>query len=761
MLETLATSDYNYAEYIRQISFERAHLPDPGRGEAREFTADNGYTCGKFLNSLLLIVLKRVTGLESFKYVSVPCCWCITAYYSCRWDICMELSTSMFEAISKIQTLQNLHIRLPSGPLPFSSPYNTSLATSLAAVPPPPPGVPPPMDITGIVPTANQMSQIHHFHAHAHNHLHHHHHPQVNQALMPISQNPTKPPQNGKTWELFKPTRKKRDLSLFSGLRSLAVLDIDNLECIAELAQCVRSSVSSIRSLKLSISDRLAMKARGKSAVDYSDSDSISEADEWGINNPHMPPPPHPAFIDPIPVAGTTSASTTNAPDVRRARAAQESVLAQIFSFDEGASQEPFDQMLEEAILEVNQKVQTDSRLNSEEDEDRAFVHSLHQMALLLSGTVPHGPGASRRLKTLELIEKSTARYLERTDTKGGQKGTATTLTSAGSSQIPASVVESQNINQGFSLGVLSQYNIPAKFPNVPEQVAGTGISNSMEPKQGHSNVPVFGFLAASNKTDDSLSDIVDMEHPDDIEGTGEDQVFLDTGKDGGNDGDPVPITGHVFEDGAKDAKVAKGKGAVRELKDKATTADVDLKPKFDSVGEYIRIVHGLHLDSLSIHLIPVKPAVLCVAVDCFSLKHLSLLNVGPQRVWWAMLAKLHQVRPLQLTSIHTDNVTSTFLSFVNGLDHITELFMFECSSRSRVESFAPKTTVKIEDIRQQILNKHTKTLRRLVIRNDEDASWGLNSPTVRLLASKGSNLIELAIGLSSASYVSTSLFVF
>lgn len=70
MLETLATSDYNYSQFIRQIYLERANnIADAGRGDVRTSSTDYGYTAGKFLNTLLLIVLKRVTGLESFRYV--------------------------------------------------------------------------------------------------------------------------------------------------------------------------------------------------------------------------------------------------------------------------------------------------------------------------------------------------------------------------------------------------------------------------------------------------------------------------------------------------------------------------------------------------------------------------------------------------------------------------------------------------------------------------------------------------------------------
>lgn len=71
-LQTLAASEYDYASFVRQISLERVNLTDVThgeyRGEFREENGDNEYTSGKYFSALLLIVLKRVTDLESFRY---------------------------------------------------------------------------------------------------------------------------------------------------------------------------------------------------------------------------------------------------------------------------------------------------------------------------------------------------------------------------------------------------------------------------------------------------------------------------------------------------------------------------------------------------------------------------------------------------------------------------------------------------------------------------------------------------------------------
>lgn len=65
ILETLTTSDYNYARYIKEISMDTASGGDSGERASREFKYE--YTCGKFLNTLLLVTLRKVNALETFR----------------------------------------------------------------------------------------------------------------------------------------------------------------------------------------------------------------------------------------------------------------------------------------------------------------------------------------------------------------------------------------------------------------------------------------------------------------------------------------------------------------------------------------------------------------------------------------------------------------------------------------------------------------------------------------------------------------------
>jgi hypothetical protein len=65
ILETLTTSDYNYARYIKEISLDTVYSGEAGERASREFKYD--YSCGKFLNTLLLATIKKISALETFR----------------------------------------------------------------------------------------------------------------------------------------------------------------------------------------------------------------------------------------------------------------------------------------------------------------------------------------------------------------------------------------------------------------------------------------------------------------------------------------------------------------------------------------------------------------------------------------------------------------------------------------------------------------------------------------------------------------------
>jgi hypothetical protein len=242
------------------------------------------------------------------------------------------------EILGKISSLQSLHIRLPSSDIPQWSTYGASVPSPLPANP-----TASPTDI--VMATVNRIN---------------------NQPLVADPSSQTILPAAGKDPELFKIFRRTTGFSFFSGLRCLSVLEIDDLGYIPELSQCISSSSSSIKSLKLSISDCLASKARPMGSADPG---SISEVDQWGNYNHEIPLPPAPAIVDPAQaVPSTSSSAAPNDLQVYRARVDQETILARIFGLEEPLSQRHRDQMLEETIQSKEEKARAASKRPSRAD---------------------------------------------------------------------------------------------------------------------------------------------------------------------------------------------------------------------------------------------------------------------------------------------------------------------------------------------------------------------------------------------------------
>ena len=233
---------------------------------------------------------------------------------------------------------------------------------------------------------------------------------------------------------------------------------------------------------------------------------------------------------------------------------------------------------------------------------------------------------------------------------------------------------------------------------------------------------------SAENLPKDEFDDDIDIATPDVVEEEDgvEEQEFLDTPESSGEnhidgvdeedestDATPIPhskMNGGLLPmlDFDYSPIKGKGKGKAREIdespsKDKGKGKAVDrgtpspvtkVKPdetteepvsSEEVIQEYVRLHHGIPLEKLSIYLIPVKPSTLFRAIDFSALKSITLLNVGPQRALWAALAKLQKWYPLQLKSIYVDNVTPSFLVFLNGhschfMDPKKDIFQLQLS---------------------------------------------------------------------------------
>jgi hypothetical protein len=184
----------------------------------------------------------------------------------------------------------------------------------------------------------------------------------------------------------------------------------------------------------------------------------------------------------------------------------------------------------------------------------------------------------------------------------------------------------------------------------------------------------------------------------------------------------------------------------VADLKQRSEVVQTSQEQYQNQMSEYVRSTRGLGLRTLAIYLIPIKASVLSKAIDISVLKRITLLNVGPQAPFWILLAKENKISPLSLQKIHTDNVTPHFLDLASQLDTLKELFMLERNSKVPEYSFAPKTTVTIDQIRKLVLKKHVGTLQKLLIKNENDYTWDANEQVIKLLCKRGKLLEELAV---------------
>jgi hypothetical protein len=64
-LDTFVTSDYDYAKYLREIILEPTCGAEHAEHSYRNYLSD--VSCGKFLNTLLLLTLRKSKSLETFK----------------------------------------------------------------------------------------------------------------------------------------------------------------------------------------------------------------------------------------------------------------------------------------------------------------------------------------------------------------------------------------------------------------------------------------------------------------------------------------------------------------------------------------------------------------------------------------------------------------------------------------------------------------------------------------------------------------------
>ncbi|QBZ58851.1 hypothetical protein PoMZ_03809 [Pyricularia oryzae] len=715
-LDTFVTSDYDYGKHLRDLSLDTLSAGDKAETAYKPYLYS--VSCGKFMNTLLQLTLRKAKSLEAF-----------------TWNIRVELSRPVYKTLHSIPTLKDVHIRLQLGPSLYDIPPPLPLSSSQISGSPPTYGhagmdgmglqpLPPQVSIFGGGPPPPPPQPVYYMNSVP---------MQVVTASVPQSHKPLSLRSKAKKQSLAKepPT-----FSGFKKLRSLAVLDMDTLEAVSEIRTCIRNSSSTLTKLKLSFSDHLAAQARKPSAD--SELDDSDQEDEFQVMPGHSQPPPPAHYAD------SSLSIPARAFRAAEERKSQEAVLGRIFDV------EPY--LARKSLKRASPKTTGSEAENSQEaivdaglTPAEAFVNSLKLASTRLHNNINRSSGQRAELtvaqqEIVDLIGAAARKYVAEVSTEPkdedqqaveSSSGAATPKTeesTAASAPAPAPALG----EPGSSTENLEPFkrSVTAAKETRPEDI-------NIEEPEGQLNLdgqdtPIALTGSGTDTPVDSSSQQVSK------------CTTASTGEVGGITKEPRAEVAIPVEE-----EKATIPGQHEETLKKALGKLVAPEDQDRCISEYIRSTRGLRLQQLSIYLIPVKASVISKAIDVHVLRKITLLNVGPQQSIWTLFAKENKSRPLPLRKIFTDNVSPALLNFVSQLEELHEFFILERDHKYKPESFAAKTVTTIEQIRKLVLRKHLPTLKRLMIKNMDSQDWDIDEQTMKLICRKGKLLEELAVSMN------------
>ncbi|KAI9167128.1 hypothetical protein HJFPF1_03252 [Paramyrothecium foliicola] len=787
-LDTFTTSDYNYAKHLKDLSMDTLSAGDKGEQSYQSYLYSA--SCGKFLNSLLYLTLKKSKSLEAF-----------------RWNIRVELSRPVYRVLHQIASLKRLHLRMQAGESYYVPPPPLPVSVIAQSQPPAPtslhhwydmpPLSPGPPGSSVLPPPATS--------------------PPVPAGPPPALVAPSKSLSRSRASKRGLTAREPSTLSGFKSLQSLAVLDIDNLDIVPELRTCMKQSSSTLTELQLSLSDSLAMQAR-KPPPDSEPDDSDVD-DEFQV----------------VPASQNTSYDATGPAKAFRAqeeRKIQEAVLGRIFDVEPYLNKKPhLRPKPNDASGNDEKPVQGNGMPDGNaKDAREEFVSSIKgvstKLMCLLNGSRDF---SISQQDILDTIEKAARKYVASGDlpsadprppaqsssgnaesssssgesslrTNGAQAATSANAdgnTSQSSHDIDKSTLVSGSGENGSSLLVNGTLGQPGEDVDITHADSTEDVSDDANEQQQQSpdsqNITKEDAASQQNIASGSVESQKEspvaktsaaasaVEHA--VAALSEHRVHLDT----------LVSKIHLFQSqaevlgmkiqelqavGGADAEVLAQlrtvesqlrsfnrsietmQGQIKACQAEIEAAESQIPSEWLGTGasemtrrrmdDYVRDTRGFALESLSIHLIPVKASVISRAIDLRCLKQLTLLNVGNQVPIWTYLTKENKVHPLALRSVFTDNVSNAFLTCMSQLDELHELFLLERGAKHKPESFAPRSSTTIDQIRRLVLKKHMMTLKRLMIKDESNGpSWDANEKTMILICSRGVRLEELAVSMN------------
>ncbi|KAG0649350.1 hypothetical protein D0Z07_4444 [Hyphodiscus hymeniophilus] len=754
-LDTFVTSDYDYAQHLREIILEPLSRGVKNERAYRQYRYS--VSCGKFMNTLLLLTLRKAKALETFK-----------------WDVRVELSREVFGVLHKIRSLQYLHLRMqPGESLYYAPPAINSPEVDEFSLPG---GGKSLLDNTLSQSSSSFLSLGYaggNFFSLGSKYSKKAHQKTVKSLLPAIKQVP--------------PT-----ISGFKNLKALEVLDMDTLDYVSEIQSCIVNSSSTLSSLRISFSDDLANKSRKPPPEVVSDDDSDQE-DEFGqgILPPGPPPPVSSGAADPN--------GPSKAVKALEEKKKQEAFLAKIFGVEKEDKEEVLDSitpaeptLIDElrtkflrTLAPVTFKLFKDPKHSDILGADEAEVLAIIRKFSFLNESFQKAKEGQSQ-QQLGSVGSSTAKATPASSSVSmderaeGDPNATTIIEDRGLFDEPTS---KKKANKDSEVSNPEDINV--------EEPEGQDFTTDLDPPQTEPLTEQAENGDTEAKTESSLE--LNLNHSEDLKDSASNSSGL---MDSIALANRIQVleshraihstTREIFSEAQQlkarieelKADITAGKAVqqndfldllaaekayisydnrldqvARDLQDLGNQMD-QLTNKGQSVitdenssmSDYIRTTRGLTLTTLAINLVPIRASVLSRAVDLRVLQSVTLLNVGHQTPFWNVMARENKLAPLSLHKIYTDNVTLPFLAFVSQLDNVTELLLVERTAKARVESTTAKTTVTMEQIRRVVLKKHAPTLKILVIRNEAGVEWDMNAKTTMLLCHRAKLLEELAV---------------
>ncbi|KAA8570571.1 hypothetical protein EYC84_002833 [Monilinia fructicola] len=666
-LDTFVTSDYNYCQYLREIILEALSGGPKSEQAYRSYTFDT--TCGKFMNTMMALTLRKAKALETFK-----------------WDIRVELSREVFKELHRINALQNFHVRMQKGSSLCDPPKNSGPVPSSYNSP----TFSPPPVINGI----------------------------------------------------------SRTISGFKNLKSLAVLDMDDLNYLSEIQTCIKNSSTTLTSLKLSFSEDLAYKSREKSEMVVLGADDTESEDEF-VQSLQVPSALQLSNPDPT---LTDTWNTTKAMQRKKEKKAQEAALGEIFGI------KPSDR---KAGANYNHLKEGKPE---KEPRGEKISSTLHKIYLNWKDEIGKHM-AEHESEMSEEVEKTVFALIANTMdvlvaiSSGDSKGIHTQTSNASVSDM---IGVNGNEFESSSTAIPTDEDTTTELyrsHDKPSPIAkGTGKASKkgykpediMDPDDIDVEEPEIGDLIEDLEIGE-----VDATEPKPTDETTPKEEIEDQPASETFDNTITPKLVRYSEVGSAE-KVGQTSEQIN-FQGKTKETGTPITCANERMCEYIQRTRGLALKNLSLYLIPLKPFVLSKAIDIRVLESITLLDVGPQLLFWSILAQENRLAPLPLHKIYTDNVSLIFLKFVGELAKVEELLMLGRKPILEVEpAILDQKPVTMEQIRTLVLKKHVSTLRVLSINHaatpykDALTPWDLTPKTAVLLCRKAKKLEELAAVMSA-----------